>query len=777
MSDVEKGDPIDLTPSPRVLRMLGQIEFKPWQCLAELIDNAVDAFLAMEPSTRPAFPQVNVEVSSVNDIKAGVGVIEVADNGPGMSTQKLQDAVRAGFSSNNSVDKLGLFGMGFNVATARLGHRTELWTTRPEDDYWTGVRIDFDEMERSGSFHAPALRRRKMSGEDGAHGTKIVISKVERERALYLRSGQGGKATRAKLSRVYNRIMRDIQLEVIVCGAALEPREFCVWGANRSVETKTAEAGRVPARLEVDVDLGVRPYCGECWYWLLDGETKCPVCGQESSVTLRPRRISGWLGIQRYFDQTDYGIDLIRNGRVIEERSKVFFNWTKPDSGEDVVEYPLEQTHWGGRIVGELNIDFVPLASHQKDAFDKACAEWRQVVSAVHGDGPILPKLRESLGYPGRAESPLSRLHAAFRRGSPPGVKHLVPGDSRGQGINEEPKRWAHLFYSGDAAYQSDEPWWEAVLAAEEAKNRKKGADIPEDLDDPEAEAPDEPARGPDAPPSAPPKRGDLGAQQFVEDPALTGSFELPEVVGSPKLDIRTRRLVVGRLPGGVELQFVTAGTKAEFDYDPSHPAFSEAIREPSECLLQEVAYQLLNRSTTTQREWPLSRVVEALRQKYAKSTVASAEEVRRQAESLLREVVEHLDEQLPTIAPFEVSVLLPEERDVLAREVARVDRAGADRVEEVITQGHFAGYLGGRFAADLFERWPSLALDGTLFNVAYASVSPDLRAEMVRQVATALRDVQWAVEPGAVARGSEHWRLLLGRAWTSVRLLTVWKA
>ena len=33
----------DITPSPRVLRMLGQIDFAPWQCLAELIDNSIDA--------------------------------------------------------------------------------------------------------------------------------------------------------------------------------------------------------------------------------------------------------------------------------------------------------------------------------------------------------------------------------------------------------------------------------------------------------------------------------------------------------------------------------------------------------------------------------------------------------------------------------------------------------------------------------------------------------------------------------------------------------------
>ena len=154
---------LDLTPSPRVLRMLGQIDFKPWQCLAELIDNSVDAFIASQNRTALIIPQINVEVSSVAEIKTGAGKIQISDNGPGMAPDRLKDAVRAGFSGNNSIDKLGLFGMGFNVATARLGTRTEVWTTRREDDYWTGIRIDFEAMELAGSFQAPAPKLLSLS--------------------------------------------------------------------------------------------------------------------------------------------------------------------------------------------------------------------------------------------------------------------------------------------------------------------------------------------------------------------------------------------------------------------------------------------------------------------------------------------------------------------------------------------------------------------------------------------------------------------------------------
>jgi len=35
---------VDITPTPRILRTLGDIPFAAWQCLAELMDNSVDAF-------------------------------------------------------------------------------------------------------------------------------------------------------------------------------------------------------------------------------------------------------------------------------------------------------------------------------------------------------------------------------------------------------------------------------------------------------------------------------------------------------------------------------------------------------------------------------------------------------------------------------------------------------------------------------------------------------------------------------------------------------------
>ena len=35
----------NLTPSPALLDLLGKIPFKGWQCVAELIDNSIDAII------------------------------------------------------------------------------------------------------------------------------------------------------------------------------------------------------------------------------------------------------------------------------------------------------------------------------------------------------------------------------------------------------------------------------------------------------------------------------------------------------------------------------------------------------------------------------------------------------------------------------------------------------------------------------------------------------------------------------------------------------------
>lgn len=117
---------IDITPHPRILQVLGEIEFKPSQCVAELIDNAIDGFLDAE---KTGFPIQNATVQ----VAFGQESVVIKDNGPGMSLAELENAVKAGWTSHEPFGNLGLYGIGFNIATARLGSTTTIWTTKTGD--------------------------------------------------------------------------------------------------------------------------------------------------------------------------------------------------------------------------------------------------------------------------------------------------------------------------------------------------------------------------------------------------------------------------------------------------------------------------------------------------------------------------------------------------------------------------------------------------------------------------------------------------------------------
>ena len=237
-----QSETFDITPSPRVLRMLGQIDFAPWQCLAELIDNSIDAFLeGCRGSNPPTLnPQVTIDLPKKRDLESGIGRLTLKDNGPGMTEEELSKSVRAGYSGNDPVEKLGMFGMGFNIATARLGKHTEVWTTTAESDEWLGVEIDFDKLEDSGAFHAPRLERKKTREEleQEDHGTEVRVSKLDIARVSPLIWGAGKASTRRRLSRIYSRVIDETGTRILYDDDPIRPTRHCTWNPNRAVPTR-----------------------------------------------------------------------------------------------------------------------------------------------------------------------------------------------------------------------------------------------------------------------------------------------------------------------------------------------------------------------------------------------------------------------------------------------------------------------------------------------------------------------------------------------------------
>jgi len=90
------------------LSVLGDIEFHPWQCIAELIDNAFDDFLRQPSDQRPDQPSVWVSLPGRGSTPRDAEVW-VRDNGRGMTLPQLRSALRAGWSSNDRFGHLGRF--------------------------------------------------------------------------------------------------------------------------------------------------------------------------------------------------------------------------------------------------------------------------------------------------------------------------------------------------------------------------------------------------------------------------------------------------------------------------------------------------------------------------------------------------------------------------------------------------------------------------------------------------------------------------------------------
>lgn len=211
---------------------------------------------------------------------------------------------------------------------------------------------------------------------------------------------------------------------------------------------------RIPAFIKIDEPLGQRLACLDCGSWQDDlGDAVCRHC-RGSRLQMRERRIWGWLGIQRYTDKKDFGIDFLRNGRKILLRDQRLFDWLDPDdsasSGER--EYPIEVPN-EGRIVGEIHVDhlWVP---YQKNAFEFASPDWAKVRRILRGEAPLRPRRASELGYAVNM-SPLAQLFTGYRC-TDPGLKCLIPGDGR-TALLSRAREWADQFRKGDARYQTDE--------------------------------------------------------------------------------------------------------------------------------------------------------------------------------------------------------------------------------------------------------------------------------------------------------------------------------
>ena len=303
---------------------------------------------------------------------------------------------------------------------------TEVRTTREGDPDWLIAEIDFRRMQRERSFVVPL--RREPKDDRSFHGTEVTVRRLKQEIRERLRRPATASQIRERLGNVYSYMLRQKDglpelpgpmldgkgFALYVNDTRVQPRLPCVWSASRSVDYRGTE---IPAVMEISRELKPAWACMTCGHWHHLAIEECVECGSDN-LQLRERHITGWIGVQRYLDNNDFGIDLLRNGRKILVSDKTLFDWENPDTGEVWTEYPIEfGSTSGGRIVGEIHLDHVPVI-YQKNNFERGSNDWLVAVEAIRGEGPLQPRKVRHLGY-GENRSPLGQIFNAYRRNDP----------------------------------------------------------------------------------------------------------------------------------------------------------------------------------------------------------------------------------------------------------------------------------------------------------------------------------------------------------------------
>lgn len=733
---------INLTPDPRILRMLGQIELKGWQCIAELVDNSIDAMLKSNYTDKEN--EIRIEIPSRVEI-ARDKPLYIKDNGIGMTAEELENCLKAGYTSQSS-DNLGLFGMGFNIATARLGDVVEVWTSTKNMTEDIGVRIDLIEMQRTKNFERELLTRKKSFT---ISGTSIEISKFHPRAEKLLNRAHIQK----ELDRIYSkRLLDEYKISIKTNDISLKPFEFCTWSKDRSVEYEGEKIHTIQA---FNHQFDDRHYCARCFIWIdefehdLPTESVCPNCHEADMVQTRKISIKGWVGIQRYNDLEHFGINVIRNGRIIKKLDKSLFTWQdryNVNNGESIKDYPIDTTTQGGRIVGEIIADFIT-PTYTKDSFEETDRHWLDSVEVVRGKGPLQPRVGEKLNF-SKNQSPLAKLFYGFRKSHPPGLRHLIPGNKTGQGLYTEAKRWADLFYAGDPEYQSDEKWYEAVLNAE----------FPEDDSSIDPTGPTDTILGGNV------VNTNIGGMTALPNISSEPEDIYEELYSGKKTLIKEQeydlRPLLNEMPYNLAIynywptsEFrspiifeAKQASKFKVYVNNNHPLFKDFADGWDDLILMEIAtryYEKINDLDI----WPVSRIYYELKRKYLREKMLNVQALVTEAKGLISDLQNFLVNEYGEKKLDVVPNLSPEQVKILKQTYLQVETKSLLNIDELIQSTQFLKYMDFAYIIDFAKSYPELIYDENYFALPYSTLDEDdIKSRQVEQYNGYLNDIKWFI-------------------------------
>lgn len=321
---------------------LGALGMDPAQAIAELVANSLD--WRVESGTAKPIIQIIISKNS----------IEVRDNGAGMTSTELQNAIQVSVSNDNLRPNLrvrkGMFGMGMKVACLSLGWKISIHTrSSSETNVENVLSLDTRKLDTDGVSNE---YRDKMGGEslhdiiDGplsrwASGTSILIQDLSHRPLTAI-------------------AIRDSLQEIFSPEISIEKVKIQV----------------------VDVEAGIDYYCEKVDVSVYE-ETIINLDDRKifikDEITQKSIQVKGWLGLMKTSSSGSgkWGLHLFKNNQIIER-----YHQLPSRLGGLMPKNPHPKF---GRTYGEIHLDMC-VPSFHKVGFDYSKENWKQAAKLLESE-------------------------------------------------------------------------------------------------------------------------------------------------------------------------------------------------------------------------------------------------------------------------------------------------------------------------------------------------------------------------------------------------------
>lgn len=316
---------------------LGAMGMDPHRAIAELVANSLDWRKEQSSAFEP-----------IIQVVIGHGFIQILDNGIGMTSEELQDAVQVSVANDQRRKNLrirkGMFGMGMKVACLSLGwkitfHTRSINEKGKENTLILDTRkLDLPEEQSSNyrnklkGVNSDFLKDSPLNGWES--GTSILIEDLTHKSLSPI-------SVKDSLQEIFNPEIAIEQVTIQVVDLEKEVTYTC-----ESVEVPVFEKSKI---ILDDLDLFVK--------------------GEDNS---EPIKIKGWIGLMKSAGSGTgkWGLHLFKNNQIIER-----YHQLPSRLGGLMPKNPHPRF---ARTYGEIHLDMCRPAFH-KVGFDYSTDSWKEV--------------------------------------------------------------------------------------------------------------------------------------------------------------------------------------------------------------------------------------------------------------------------------------------------------------------------------------------------------------------------------------------------------------